>query len=260
MMESDKPQSSSVRKEEPEPKLQKDNYPNKYESSFEKLEATCLPATKGKDREVKPSANPNQLSGDPGEEMSNPRVYLDVSINEGPPERMVIELFADVEPRIAENFRAICVGSVSATGKFLHYKGRVFSTIFKGFYAQGGVSENQDDTGDESIYGRSFPDEDCEMKYSGPGILMMASNRPNVIGSRFILTFRYKRCVFGRVFGKVIKGMETVQNIEQAGRFGRVRITGCGEIADGKEIKNCRYSQSPLGANISGNLEYLIFV
>ncbi|KAK1433568.1 hypothetical protein QVD17_10479 [Tagetes erecta] len=48
---------------------------------------------------------------------------------------MIIELFADVVPRTAENFRAICVGSVSATGKFLHYKGRVFSTINKGLFA-----------------------------------------------------------------------------------------------------------------------------
>ncbi|KAK1433567.1 hypothetical protein QVD17_10478 [Tagetes erecta] len=158
---------------------------------------------------------------------------------------MIIELFADVMPRTAENFRAICVGSVSATGKFLHYKGRVFSRIHKGLYARGGVSENQDDTCDESIYGRSFPEEDSELKDSGPGILMMASSGRNEVGSQFLLTFHRLHWLHGHaVFGKVIKGMDTVLNIEQAGTFGRVRITGCGEISDGK-VSNVMESDKP---------------
>ena len=41
---------------------------------------------------------------------SNPRVYFDVSIDETPAGRLVFELFADVVPKTAENFRALCTG------------------------------------------------------------------------------------------------------------------------------------------------------
>ncbi|XP_076930828.1 uncharacterized protein LOC143595776 [Bidens hawaiensis] len=78
--------------------------------------------------------------------MSNPRVFLEISINKSPPQRLVIELFADVVPKTAENFRALCVGDKGngiSTGKPLHYKGCVFFQIIKGFFAQGGDFSKQ---------------------------------------------------------------------------------------------------------------------
>ncbi|KAM0061269.1 putative peptidylprolyl isomerase [Helianthus debilis subsp. tardiflorus] len=38
----------------------------------------------------------------------NPLVYLDVSIDGDPIERMVFELFSDTVPKTAENFQALC--------------------------------------------------------------------------------------------------------------------------------------------------------
>jgi peptidyl-prolyl isomerase G (cyclophilin G) len=38
----------------------------------------------------------------------NPIVFLDISIGDGPDERMIFELFANVAPLTAENFRALC--------------------------------------------------------------------------------------------------------------------------------------------------------
>ncbi|URE01925.1 Cyclophilin type peptidyl-prolyl cis-trans isomerase/CLD [Musa troglodytarum] len=38
----------------------------------------------------------------------NPIVFLDISVDRNPAERMEIELFADVVPKTAENFRALC--------------------------------------------------------------------------------------------------------------------------------------------------------
>ncbi|XP_031257730.1 peptidyl-prolyl cis-trans isomerase CYP63-like [Pistacia vera] len=69
----------------------------------------------------------------------NPLVFMDVSIDGDPVERMVFELFADVAPKTAENFRALCTGEKGIglkTGKPLHYKGSFFHRIIKGSMAE----------------------------------------------------------------------------------------------------------------------------
>jgi len=60
--------------------------------------------------------------------MDNPRVYMDIEIDGEPLGRLAIELYADVVPRTADNFRALCTGEagVGKKGKKLHYKGSTF--------------------------------------------------------------------------------------------------------------------------------------
>ena len=41
---------------------------------------------------------------------NNPRCFLDITIGDKPAGRVVIELHADVVPKTAENFRALCTG------------------------------------------------------------------------------------------------------------------------------------------------------
>ncbi|PIA31714.1 hypothetical protein AQUCO_04900181v1 [Aquilegia coerulea] len=41
----------------------------------------------------------------------NPLVFLDVSIDGSRPEKIAMELFSDVVPKTAENFRALCTGT-----------------------------------------------------------------------------------------------------------------------------------------------------
>ncbi|KAJ0647017.1 putative peptidylprolyl isomerase [Helianthus annuus] len=153
----------------------------------------------------------------------NPRVFLDISCNRGPPERMEIELFANFVLKTAENFRALCVGDKGNgknTGNPLHYKGCVFDIIFKGSVAQ-------------ALLGKAYMEElfqNLDLIHSGPGILSMSNDGPNKNGSRFL-----DGCHV--VFGKVIKGMEIVQHIDQFGTStgmpsGLVVITDCGEIPD----------------------------
>jgi peptidyl-prolyl isomerase D len=55
----------------------------------------------------------------------NPRCYLDISIGGELEGRMVVELYKDVVPKTAENFRALCTGEKGIgphTGVPLHYK------------------------------------------------------------------------------------------------------------------------------------------
>ncbi|XP_060003500.1 peptidyl-prolyl cis-trans isomerase D isoform X3 [Lagenorhynchus albirostris] len=98
---------------------------------------------------------------------SNPRVFLDVDVGGERVGRIVLELFADIVPKTAENFRALCTGEKGigpTTGKPLHFKGCPFHRIIKKFMIQGGDFSNQNGTGGESIYGEKFEDENFHYK------------------------------------------------------------------------------------------------
>lgn len=171
----------------------------------------------------------------------NPLVFLDVSMDGRPVEKVVIELFADVVPRTAENFRALCTGEKGvgiSTGKPLHFKNTTFHRIIKGFMAQGGDFSKGNGTGGESIYGEKFADENFKLDHSGPGLLSMANGGPNTNGSQFFITFKSVPHLDGKhvVFGKVVKGMDIVKKIEQVGTAdGKpaqlVKIVNCGETS-----------------------------
>jgi hypothetical protein len=66
------------------------------------------------------------------------RCYLDIGIAGQRAGRISIDLFGDVAPRAAENFRALCTGEKGATqkGKPMHYKGCVFHRVIKDFMVQ----------------------------------------------------------------------------------------------------------------------------
>jgi hypothetical protein len=44
----------------------------------------------------------------------NPLVYFDLSINNKPSGRITFELFADIVPKTAENFRRLCIGNMTS--------------------------------------------------------------------------------------------------------------------------------------------------
>lgn len=174
----------------------------------------------------------------------NPLVFLDVSIDGNPAEKIVIELFADIVPRTTENFRSLCTGEKGvgvSTGKPLHYKGCLFHRVIKGFMAQGGDFSKGNGTGGESIYGGKFPDENFKVEHTEAGLLSMANSGPNTNGSQFFMTFKRTPHLDGKhvVFGKVVKGMDFVRKIEQLGTdsgkpSGLVKIVDCGEISEKK--------------------------
>ena len=68
---------------------------------------------------------------------TNPIVFFDVSIGGQEVGRIKMELFADVVPKTAENFRQLCTGEFRKDGVPVGYKGATFHRIIKDFMVQG---------------------------------------------------------------------------------------------------------------------------
>ncbi|KAF3336147.1 peptidyl-prolyl cis-trans isomerase [Carex littledalei] len=172
--------------------------------------------------------------------MANPKVYFDMSVGGTSAGRIVMELYADVVPRTAENFRALCTGErgVGKSGKPLHFKGSSFHRVIPGFMCQGGDFTRGNGTGGESIYGEKFADESFVRKHTAPGILSMANAGPNTNGSQFFICTVPTPWLDGKhvVFGQVVEGLDVVKAIESVGsRSGatskRVVVADCGQLS-----------------------------
>jgi peptidyl-prolyl isomerase D len=171
-----------------------------------------------------------------------PRVYFDISIGGEEVGRVVFELFKDVVPKTVENFRSLCVGFTNDAGKTLHYKGSIFHRIIKDFMVQGGDFTNFNGTGGESIYGNKFQDENFKFKHDQPFLLSMANAGPGTNGSQFFITTVPTPHLDNKhvVFGRVLKGEDVVQLLENTHKDGEkpvkeCKIDNCGELAPGED-------------------------
>lgn len=172
----------------------------------------------------------------------NPQIFMDITIGGRAAERITFELFANVVPRTAENFRALCTGERGlgeSTKKPLYFKGTHIHRIIPGFMAQGGDFSTGDGRGGESIYGGKFPDENFKLKHDQPGILSMANSGKNTNGSQFFITLKATPHLDGKhvVFGKVLDGKALLKKLEAVGTdsgkpTSPVKIVDCGEASN----------------------------
>lgn len=117
-----------------------------------------------------------------------------------------IELFADRAPKTVNSFVFL------VRDKF--YDGVTFHRVIPGFMAQGG-----DPTG-TGMGGPGYEFEDefhPTLHHDAPGILSMANAGKNTNGSQFFITLVPTPYLNNKhsVFGKVVKGMDVVEKIEE---------------------------------------------
>ncbi|MCX7780317.1 MAG: peptidylprolyl isomerase [Negativicutes bacterium] len=129
--------------------------------------------------------------------------------------KVVIELFAKEAPKTVANFEKLINEGF--------YDGLSFHRVIKGFVAQGGCPHGTGTGGP----GYTIP---CETKGNPHkherGALSMAHRGPNTGGSQFFIVYEPQPHLDGMhtVFGRVIEGMDVVDQIKQGDKMKKVTI------------------------------------
>lgn len=132
--------------------------------------------------------------------------------------KITIELLPDVAPNHVENFKKL-----SRSG---FYDGTTFHRVIPGFMIQGGDPNSKDD--DRSNDGTGGPGYTIDAEFSDMkhvrGIVSMArSSDPNSAGSQFFIVVKDSPHLdrLYTAFGKVIEGLDVVDQIVSVPRDGR---------------------------------------
>lgn len=141
--------------------------------------------------------------------------YWKMITNKGP---IVIELLHQYAP--------MHVSSTIFLSKIGFYNDLKFHRVIPGFMAQGGDPLGSGRGNPGYRYAGEFHQ---DASHDGAGILSMANSGPGTDGSQFFITFKQTRFLDGKhtVFGKVISGMDTLEELE---KFGSQRGTPSEEL------------------------------
>ena len=184
------------------------------------LRASAFPACQGVDCTSKGTTKGVATTTDPDTTITS-TVYLDIAIDNKYSGRVLIGLYGNEVPLTTENFRALCTGEkgMGTMGEQLSYLGTPFHRIIPEFMIQGGDITSHDGYGGESIYGKTFDDENFNIKFDKVGLVAMANAGPDTQGSQFFITTTVTSWLNGMhvVFGEVTDNYDLVKTVEALG-------------------------------------------
>ncbi len=134
--------------------------------------------------------------------MNHSRVILRTNYGD-----ITLELTDDLTPRTVENFLGLI--------RKWYYDGVIFHRVIRDFMIQWGDPTGTG-RGGESIFGEKFDDEFHPTLKHDKGVISMANAGPNTNGSQFFIVHAQDtHYLDGRhsVFGRVVEGMEVVEDI-----------------------------------------------
>ncbi len=169
----------------------------------------------------------------------NPFVFFEIKIGEKSVGKIIFELYKNVVPMTAENFRFLCVNDKEG----MTFKGTYLNKMIKNFVIGGGELENNKEK-EKCIYGEYFDDENYIYCHCRRGLLTMDNEGKNKNNSKFLITLKYIPWFDGKhvVFGQIIKGMEIIKDIEEIETDNedkpmiKIIIEDCGEIFEKDEF------------------------
>jgi len=154
---------------------------------------------------------------------------------------IVVKLLPDKAPLTVMNFVGLAEGKLDfANRKGAFYNGLTFHRVVENFVIQGGDPEGNGTGGP----GYTFPDEtDNGLVFDSPGILAMANAGPDTNGSQFFITHVPTEHLNGMhsIFGKVVRGQDIVDSIEEGDAIRKLTILRVGLEAQKYEVSSSAF-------------------
>ncbi|MCD8533279.1 MAG: peptidylprolyl isomerase [Verrucomicrobia bacterium] len=175
------------------------------------------------------SQNPKTVPASDNDSQLEDGLYARLKTNKG---EILLNLEFEKTPLTVINFSGLAEGKLK-TGTRAgqpYYDGLTFHRVIADFMIQGGCPDGNGSGGP----GYRFRDEiHPELRHSGPGILSMANAGPGTNGSQFFITHKSTDWLDGKhtVFGKVVTGMDVVNQIANGDTIEKVTIERIGEKA-----------------------------
>jgi len=167
---------------------------------------------------------------------------------------IVTELEYEKTPLTVTNFVGLAEGTKDSNKPAGEpfYDGLTFHRVIPNFMIQGGDPQGTGAGGP----GYNFADEiDPTLKHSGPGVLSMANAGPGTNGSQFFITHKATPWLDGKhtVFGKVVKGQDVVDAVENDDTIESIKIVRVGD--DAKAFKADQASFEKLQSEMQAKQE-----